>query len=143
MSDKKLAESATRPDVGVDRLISRRSTLALLGFGSGALLLAACSKQGGDGGAAGSSSAAQSGTGCNTPLDEGSQNLRKTLQYKEQTDQPAKHCSACAQYTGGQYGECGGCKLFTGPVKPNGVCLSFAPLAAPGGSASASAKASG
>jgi hypothetical protein len=51
------------------------------------------------------------------------------MQYKNPAAIPEKHCSACAQFIPGKYGDCGGCKLFTGPVNPNGGCLSFAPLA--------------
>jgi len=70
---------------------------------------------------------------CNTEVDEASKTMRKTLQYKKEATDPAKRCSSCAQYDAGKYGECGGCKLFTGPVRPNGGCLSFAPKEAGAG----------
>jgi type IV secretory pathway VirB10-like protein len=64
------------------------------------------------------------------PIDETSKGLRRALQYKEKTDDAAKKCSGCAQFEAKKYGGCGACKLFTGAVNPNGVCLSYAPLAA-------------
>ena len=36
------------------------------------------------------------------------------------------NCANCAQYVEGQYGDCGGCNLFSGPVQPQGHCLSWA-----------------
>lgn len=54
----------------------------------------------------------------------------RALQYKEESDQADKKCSGCAQFEGKKYGDCGACKLFTGAVNPNGVCLSYAPIAA-------------
>jgi hypothetical protein len=110
------------------QLLGRRRTLQLLGAtglaATGLLALGACKKdEGGAGGTGGT------GGGCNTPTDETSKTMRKTLQYKDNTDNPAKRCDGCAQYTVKTFGDCGGCKLFTGPVKPEGVCLSFAPIA--------------
>ena len=61
-------------------------------------------------------------------IDEGSQNLRKALQYVEVSPQAGKACTGCAQFEAGKYQTCGGCKLFAGPVAPAGYCLSFAPL---------------
>lgn len=114
------------------KLLGRRRTLQLLGVGvgtaTGLLGLAACKKDEG-GGATGSSTAASTGGGCNTPLDDQSKTMRKTLQYKDASDTPEKQCQKCAQYNAKAFGDCGGCKLFTGPVKPEGVCLSFAPMA--------------
>ncbi len=63
------------------------------------------------------------------PIDETSKTLRAALQYKEKYDVPEKKCSGCAQYEAKKFGECGACKLFTGAVAPDGVCLSFAPIA--------------
>jgi hypothetical protein len=70
---------------------------------------------------------------CNATIDDTSRAMRRTTQYKDKAVVPEKHCSACAQYIAGKYGDCGGCKLFTGPVQPNGGCLSFAPIGAEGG----------
>lgn len=64
------------------------------------------------------------------PIDDASKSLRRALQYKEKSDQADKKCSGCAQFEGKKYGDCGACKLFTGAVNPNGVCLSYAPIAA-------------
>lgn len=63
------------------------------------------------------------------PIDDASKTMRRALQYKEKTDTPEKKCSGCVQYVAAAAGaECGGCKLFTGPVNPNGVCLSWVPI---------------
>lgn len=64
------------------------------------------------------------------PIDEAATALRRALQYQEKTTTPEKKCSGCAQFVAGQYGDCGGCKLFAGAVNPEGVCLSYAPMAA-------------
>ena len=64
---------------------------------------------------------------CNSPVDDASKNLRTSLQYHERAPDQTKNCVNCAQYTEGQYGDCGGCKLIPGPVKPKGGCTSFAP----------------
>lgn len=63
------------------------------------------------------------------PIDDASKSLRRALQYKEKADAPEKACKGCVQFEAGKYAECGGCKLFTGAVSPEGSCLSFAPLA--------------
>jgi len=75
----------------------------------------------------------QGGLSCKTaaPIDEASQSLRRALQYHEAGTTPEKRCRLCAQFEAGKYGPCGGCKLFTGAVNPEGVCLSFAPRAKP------------
>lgn len=108
--------------------ISRRRSLSLLGgaAATGVFTLVAC-KNDKPTGETGSSTTGTAPLDCNTQPDETSKNLRKTLQYKKEATDPAKHCSACAQFEAGKFGECGGCKLFTGPVRPNGGCLSFAP----------------
>ncbi len=116
------------------KLLGRRRTLQLLGASglaaTGLLALGACKKdEGAAGGTTGTGTAATTGGGCNTPLDDTSKTMRKTLQYKDKADDAAKQCKACAQYNAKAFGDCGGCKLFTGPVKPEGGCLSFAPLA--------------
>jgi hypothetical protein len=121
-----------------EKQVSRRETIHLLGVGlaTGAFLaLSACKQQ---------QEATQhesptaptpapqpqaAALDCNTPIDATSKNARLVMQYKNPAAIPEKHCSACSQFTAGKYGDCGGCKLFTGPVNPNGGCLSFAPLA--------------
>jgi len=121
-------------DSGESGLLGRRRTLQLFGVGlgvTGVLALEACSKSGGgnnvtpvDNGGGGSAN------DCNAAIDDASKTMRKTLQYADKAAVPEKHCSACAQFTAGAYGDCGSCKLFTGPVNPNGGCLSFAPKSA-------------
>jgi hypothetical protein len=64
---------------------------------------------------------------CDTPVDAAAQQMRGSLQYADVAATPDKHCEICAQYVPGKYGECGGCNLFAGPVKPKGGCLAFAP----------------
>lgn len=125
---------------GDSKVLGRRRTLQLLGVGglaAGGLLGLGCKKDEGGGGAAGGGSAkpASAGPSCNSAIDDTSKNLRKALQYKDKTDTAEKACSKCLQYTVGTFGDCGGCKLFSGPVQPNGVCASFAPQA--GGAAPA------
>ncbi|MEM6954046.1 MAG: high-potential iron-sulfur protein [Myxococcota bacterium] len=56
--------------------------------------------------------------------------MRRTLQYVEQTANQEQKCSNCAQFVADQYGDCGGCNVMTGPVQPNGYCLSWAALEA-------------
>lgn len=74
---------------------------------------------------------AEAAGGCKdkAPIDDASKSLRRALQYKEKADAPEKACKGCAQFEAAKYAECGGCKLFTGAVSPEGSCLSFAPLA--------------
>jgi hypothetical protein len=71
---------------------------------------------------------------CNDPsyYDAQSAQMRKTLQYVEQSEKEGKYCNNCMQYlekakNGKGPDGCGGCKLFTGPVNPKGYCLSYAP----------------
>ncbi len=114
------------------KLIGRRRTLAILGAGLGAgglFVLGACNKDKGGGQGTGSSSGAAA-LDCYTGYDEASKATRRVLQYKDKAVDSEKQCSACAQFNAAQYAECGGCKLFTGPVQPNGGCLSFAPKGA-------------
>jgi hypothetical protein len=65
------------------------------------------------------------------PIDDTSKSMRRALQYKEKSDTAGKACKGCAQFEAKKYGDCGGCKLITGAINPEGVCLSFAPLQAP------------
>jgi hypothetical protein len=64
---------------------------------------------------------------CESPVDAAAQQLRGSLQYLEVAAVPEKHCAVCAQFVPAKFGECGGCNLFGGPVKPLGGCLAFAP----------------
>lgn len=121
---------------GGSKMLGRRRTLQLLGVGgltaTGLLGLAACDDKKGGGGAGGAGTASTGATGansCNSAVDDASKTMRKTLQYADKATDAAKQCKGCAQYTAGAFGDCGGCKLFTGPVKPEGGCLSFAPKA--------------
>lgn len=106
------------------KMLGRRRTLQLLGVGVAAatgLALVGCDKK-----ESSSSSSSGGGGACTGEIDETSKGLRKALQYKEAAADPAKQCKDCLQYDKGKFGECGGCKLFTGPVKPGGSCMSFA-----------------
>ena len=104
--------------------ISRRRSLKVFGAGSlGLLGVAACGgneEEGGGGGGGGG------GEGCATPVDAQSTQMRSTLQYVEQSQIADKNCENCAQYVEDQYGACGGCNVITGPVRPEGYCLSWA-----------------
>lgn len=135
-------------------LMKRRRALQVIGVGlsaaSGLFVLQGCNKGGGEAGSggtgAGGGSAPPKSSACmdKVEVDDNARQLRKTLQYKEKTDNPAKKCSGCAQYEAGKYGDCGGCKLFAGGVNPEGVCLSFAPIqAAPAPGAAPAAPAPG
>jgi hypothetical protein len=67
------------------------------------------------------------GKGCDGEIDATSANLRKTLQYVENSKIEGKQCKNCAQWIKPEGDNaCGGCKLFTGPVQPSGYCLSWA-----------------
>lgn len=126
------------------RLLGRREAMQILGVGlaaGGIAGLAACNKKEPAPQAAPTtpapapttptpSAAAPTPTGpmtCESPIDPAATQLRTTLQYKDVAAIPEKHCSACQQFKPGMYGECGGCNLFAGPVKPNGGCIGFAP----------------
>lgn len=62
-------------------------------------------------------------------VDDQSKSMRKTLQYVAKSPNEGKYCKNCAQYIKPKGGSaCGGCKLFSGPVNPNGYCLSYAPM---------------
>ncbi len=121
------------------KLIGRRQSLRILGMGltaAGFLGAAAC-KQGGEPSqnnapappSPAPAAPAEEALSCNTPIEPASAQSRKIMQYKNPAAIPEKHCSACSQFIEAKYGDCGGCKLFTGPVNPNGGCLSFAPKA--------------
>jgi len=106
----------------------RRRTLQVIGVGGlsvvGLASLGACSKGGGESEGGG---AAAAGEGCNAPIDAQSKQMRQSLQYVDVSQKEGQKCSTCAQYIPEKYGDCGGCKLFGGPVQPGGNCLSYAP----------------
>ncbi len=113
------------------------SALGLMSLGCGEEKASGDKKAGGDKKPAGDAKS------CDAAVDAKSKQMRKTLQYKDKADDAAKACEKCAQFEKGKYGDCGGCKLFAGPVQPAGSCLSFAqmpgadeaPSAAPSASA--------
>jgi hypothetical protein len=131
----------------MDTKIGRRHSLKVVGFGflgaAGLAQLAACSKEESGGGAkkapaepaeaAGGAKEAPAepaeaagAEGCGTPIDAQSAQMRTALQYREASDQEGKNCANCAQFKPAEYGDCGGCNLFAGPVQNNGYCLSWA-----------------
>jgi hypothetical protein len=116
-----------------DSSVTRRVTLQIIGVGglsaTGLLPLAGCGGEE-EGGGGGEVEGEAAGQGCDAPIDAQSQQMRTNLQYVEQTQQEGKMCSNCAQYVADEYGDCGGCNVFDGPVQPNGHCLSWAAQAA-------------
>ena len=124
--------------------IDRRRALQLIGGLAlgGLAFVAACKKNSDEDAAPASTSkpAAGGGTGASgggqscqnaAPIDDASKQMRRTLAYVEKSNRAGANCAGCSQFIAGQYGACGGCKLFTGAVNPQGVCLSYAPLNAP------------
>ena len=104
--------------------VSRRDFLARFAAAgavvSASSVLAACG-----GGGAPTTAAACDGYATLTPEEI---QARQTLQYVDNTTDPAKNCKNCIQYNWDSEGNgCGGCKLFAGPVLPNGYCAVWAP----------------
>ena len=99
---------------------NRRRALQILGAGlgaaSGVLALA------------GTEARADPGLDCSKKVvvDPAAVQMRRVLQYVEKSTARGKKCSNCAQFEAGKYKECGGCKLFSGAVNPEGNCLSWA-----------------
>ena len=118
------------------KMIGRRRTLQIFGIGlaaGSALVIAACKKDepADPNAGAGGNTANNGAADCTQDIDDGSKTMRRNLQYKSKAAIPEKHCSACAQFIPNKYAACGGgCKLIAGPVKPEGGCLSFAPIGA-------------
>lgn len=55
---------------------------------------------------------------------------RKKLAYTNKTPIPDNHCSNCTLYLPPAKGKpCGGCLLFKGPVRAEGYCAYWAPIA--------------
>lgn len=55
--------------------------------------------------------------------DPASESLRESLNYKEESAQPAQACSACAFFTAA--GACGNCTILSDTVNPKGHCDSW------------------
>lgn len=55
------------------------------------------------------------------------ESVRRTLNYSEQSTDPARLCSGCEFFTGADgNGGCGSCAIFDGgPVNPGGHCDSW------------------
>ena len=45
-----------------------------------------------------------------------------TAAYVDQSADPAKKCSGCAQFLPAAPNKCGGCKVVKGPINPEGGC---------------------
>ena len=58
-------------------------------------------------------------------LPSGQKSLRKALNFKLASADPARRCAGCAFYTATQ-GACGQCAIFSSPVPAQGVCDSWA-----------------
>lgn len=104
-------------DPKFDARYSRRNALRVLGqgvVGTAALALA--------------NRAFAEDVECKGEPDAKSKQMRKALQYVEKSKKSGQVCSNCLQWKKPEGdAKCGGCKLFTGPVNPNGYCLSYAP----------------
>jgi len=50
--------------------------------------------------------------------------MRQALHYVDTAADPARHCSACALYTGNE-AACGTCSVVGGAIHPQGTCDSF------------------
>lgn len=119
---------------------SRRRALQVIGLSVGAAstLLVACkseSKAPAAGKPAGKPAAAKpkpaGGDRCASvaPIDAQSAQMRKALQYVSESKTAGKRCDNCVQWEADKFkGECGGCKLFTGAVTPEGHCISWGPI---------------
>ena len=133
----------------MDEKIGRRPSLKVVGFGflgaAGLVSVAGCSSKeekkapakpaepapapapaAKEAPAEPAAAAAAGGEGCDATIDAQSTQMRTALQYKAASDQEGKNCANCAQFKPGEYGDCGGCALFAGPVQNNGYCLSWA-----------------
>lgn len=94
--------------------ISRRQALLVIGA---VLVAPAC----------GSSSDEDPAT-CGGTLSPAEQQTRASLGYAEQAADPTKTCNGCQQYVVRTApGQCGTCKLLTGPVRASATCRAFTP----------------
>ncbi len=121
--------------------VTRRRALHVIGMTAGGLVMAACAKEGAQSEAppeaAGSKPSeepakvaeAPAADDCAAEIEPQSQQLRTTLGYVAQSPNAEQLCSNCAQYVAPAEGKnCGGCKLFSGPVQPKGYCRSWAKM---------------
>lgn len=61
-----------------------------------------------------------------TGLADSDKQMRTTLAYVKEGEDPAKRCDNCQLYVAPAEGSsCGGCTLFKGPVHPQGYCNSW------------------
>lgn len=61
-----------------------------------------------------------------TGLADSDKQMRTTLGYVKEGEDPAKRCDNCQLYIVPVEGSsCGGCTLFKGPVHPGGYCNSW------------------
>jgi hypothetical protein len=61
-----------------------------------------------------------------TGLADSDKQMRTTLGYVKEGEDPAKRCDNCQLYVMPAEGSsCGGCTLFKGPVHPEGYCNSW------------------
>lgn len=105
--------------------LTRRAVLVRaiqLPVGAGlALGLSACGSESGSG--------EKTGLVCADPsaLTSAEQSVRRTLNYKEVSADPAKVCSGCEFYRAPKDGSgCGTCEMYSGgPVNPGGHCDSW------------------
>lgn len=61
-------------------------------------------------------------------IEAASKQMRTALKYVPKSSKAGQACSSCLQWIPGKgNANCGGCKLFSGPVNAGGYCLSYAP----------------
>lgn len=117
--------------------VHRRHLLVLGGLASLGIVGCKQDEKKKDAGTTGDAAKATDGKGCAAPVDAKSKQMRKTLQYVEKSPKDDKNCLNCVQFIADKHGDCGGCKLFSGPVQPKGYCASWAAKASGAPSASA------
>jgi len=113
-------ESFTRKD-----FLKKISLFGVVAAGSSAVLTAC----GGSGDSSTSEPAAVAAADpCEdlTGLADSDKQMRTTLGYVKEGEDPAKRCDNCQLYVLPAEGSsCGGCTLFKGPVHPEGYCNSW------------------
>ena len=65
---------------------------------------------------------------CSDPqqLTESEMSMRASLQYTDQTRDPAKACGGCAYFhRAADTADCGNCQILNGPVPVKGHCTSW------------------
>jgi len=107
--------------------ISRRRFLRTLGragaLGTAGVLIEACggSNDGQSSNCLGASDLSERDAKQRTQMVE-------QLNYVSESPKHRRSCANCSLYQAQQYGaECGGCRLFPGPVSAEGYCDSWAP----------------